>query len=233
MIDNRSVVAIIPARGDSKGLPRKHLLEAGGKPVIAWSIEAAHASRHIDRTILSSEDPEIIEMAKDWGCEVPFVRPKDLASETAKVEDALIHALEALDSDYDYVVLLQPTSPLRSLEDIDGCLAICQATGAPSCVAVSVPKKSPYWMYGLDDEGRMHRVLEESTEHYRRQDLPVVYGVNGAVYVAETPWFRAHRTFLTSETRAYVMPPERAVDIDEPLDLVVLRAMLGEAADVP
>ena len=228
MIDGKSVVAVIPARGGSKGLPGKHLLEAGGKPVIAWSIEGAQASRHIDRLILSSEDAEIIGVARRWGCEVPFVRPADLAGDTAKIEDALIHALDALGNEYDYLVLLQATSPLRAAEDIDACLDMCARTNAPACVSVTLPEKSPYWMYRVGDDGRMQRLLEEGAEFHRRQDLPPVYGVNGAVYVAEVPWFRENRTFLHPETRAHVMPSERAVDLDEPRDFVLLKAMLGK-----
>ena len=231
MIDGKNVIAVITARDGSRGLPGKNLLEAGGKPVIAWSIESARASRYIDRLILSSEDADIIRVAQRWGCEAPFVRPKELAGDTAKIEDALVHALDEIESEYDYLVLLQPTSPLRTAEDIDACLDICRKTGAPACVSVNLPEKSPYWMYLVDDDGRMRRLLDDGAEYYRRQDLPAVYGVNGAVYVAEVPWFREHRTFVGAETRAYVMPPERAVDLDAPLDFVLLRAILGMSGD--
>lgn len=227
MIDGKSVIAVIPARGASRGLPGKHLALAGGKPVIAWSIESAQASLYVDRLILSSDDAAIIAAAKEWGCEAPFVRPRALADDDAKVEDALIHALDALGQAYDYIVLLQPTSPLRSAADIDGCLKLCRASGAPAAVTVSVPKKSPYWMYRLADDGRMQRLFDDGEVIYRRQDLPPIYGLNGAVYVAEVPWFREHRSFLRAETRALVIPPERAVDLDEPLDLVILRAIVG------
>jgi N-acylneuraminate cytidylyltransferase len=229
MIDDRTVLAVIPARGQSKGLPGKHLMDAGGKPVIAWSIEAAHGSRYIDRVILSSEDEDIIAVARKWECEVPFVRPASLAGDESKVEDAIFHALDALHETFDYVVLLQPTSPLRAAGDIDRCLEVCREQVVPACVSVSVPRKSPYWMHWVDERGAMRRVLPEGDVISRRQDLPTVYAVNGAVYVAETQWFRQHGTFLHAETHAYVMPVERAIDLDEPLDLVMLRAILDQA----
>lgn len=229
MLDNKRVLAVIAARGGSKGLPGKNLADAGGKPVIAWSIESAKQSRYIDRLILSSDDSNIIGVAESWGCEAPFVRPKELAGDTARIEDALIHALDALEEQYDYLVLLQATSPLRAAEDIDSCLELCRTTGAPACVSVTRPDKSPYWMYRISEDGRMQRLLDDGAEHSRRQDLPEIYAVNGAVYVAEVPWFRDYRGFVSAETRAHVMPAERSVDIDERRDLLLLRALLGES----
>jgi N-acylneuraminate cytidylyltransferase len=228
MLDNKTVLAVIAARGGSKGLPGKNLAEAVGKPVIAWSIESAKQSQYIDRLILSSDDADIISVAESWGCEAPFVRPKELAGDTAKIEDALIHALDAVQEEYDYLVLLQATSPLRAAEDIDSCLEMCRKTGAPACVSVTLPDKSPYWMYRVAEDGRMQRLLDDGAEYSRRQDLPPVYAINGAVYVAEVPWFKEYRGFVGAETRAHVMPPERSVDIDERRDLLLLRALLGE-----
>ena len=174
MIEGRSILAVIPARGTSRGLPGKNTLLAGGKPVIAWSIEAAQASRYVDRVILSSEDEEIMEMARQWNCEVPFARPPELATDAARIEDALLHALDTIVETYDYLVLLQPTSPLRSAEDIDRCLEICQRTGAPACVSVSEPRRSPYWMYRVEDDGRMEPLFDDGPEIHRRQDLPTI-----------------------------------------------------------
>ena len=133
MIDGRSVLAIIPARGGSKGVPRKNIRPLGGKPLIAWTIEAAHRSAWIDRLILSSEDQEIIDTACAWGCDVPFVRPAELARDCTPGIDPVLHALKQLPS-FDLVVLLQPTSPLRSAADIDRCIERCQRGGAPAAV---------------------------------------------------------------------------------------------------
>ena len=225
MIQDKTVLAVIAARGGSKGLRRKNLREAGGKPLIAWSIEAGRGSRYIDRLILSSDDDEIMAVAREWECEVPFRRPEHLAGDGARIEDALIHALDTIDDDFDYLVLLQATSPLRTSSDIDACLESCLESGAPTLISVSEAGKSPYWMYSLDADGRMQPLLEG--RYSRRQDLPAAYAVNGAVYVAEIGWFRRNTTFVSAETRAYVMPAERSVDVDSEIDILIVQAILS------
>ena len=226
MIEGKRVLAVIAARGGSKGLPRKNVLNAGGKPLIAWSIEAAKGSRFIDRTVLSSEDAEIIEVAKRWGCEVPFVRPAELATDEAPIEDALIHALDQIGESFDYVVLLQPTSPLRRATDIDEAIETCHASGAPACVSVAVPAKSPYWMFTVDEKGRMRRLIETAGPTHRRQDLPPVFAANGAVYVMAVPGFRESGKIYSPEAVAHVMAPERSLDVDSAIDLALLGALL-------
>ncbi len=226
MIEGKRVLAVIAARGGSKGLARKNLADAGGKPLIAWSIEAAQGSRLIDRTVLSSEDAEIMEVAKRWGCEVPFVRPPELATDEAPIEDALIHALDQIGESFDYVVLLQPTSPLRQATDIDGAIETCHASGAPVCISVSAPAKSPYWMFTLDEEGRMRRLIETAGPTHRRQDLPPVFAANGAVYVMAVLSFRDSGEIYSPEAVAYVMAPERSLDVDSAIDLALLGALL-------
>ena len=121
MIEGKKVLAVIPARGGSNGVPRKNIIDVGGKPLIAWTIEEARKSKYIDRLILSSDDREIIEIAKRWGCEVPFEQPAEMARDGTPGIAPVLHAIEML-PDYDYVVLLQPTSPLRQVEDVDGCI---------------------------------------------------------------------------------------------------------------
>lgn len=225
MIQDKKVLAVIAARGGSKGLRRKNLRETGGKPLIAWSIEAGRGSRYIDRLVLSSDDDEIMAVAREWECDVPFRRPDGLAGDEARIEDALIHALVTIGDDFDYLVLLQATSPLRTSGDIDACLERCLETGAPAMISVSEAGKSPFWMYGLDADGRMQPLLEG--RYSRRQDLPTAYAVNGAVYVAETGWFRRNSTFVSDETRAYVMPAERSVDVDAEIDMLTVEAILS------
>ena len=227
MIDDRKVLAMITARGGSKDLPRKNVLPVGGLPLIAWTIMAASECHSIDRLILSSDDQEIIDVARQWGCEVPFVRPAELAGDEAASEAALMHALDAVGDSYDYLVLLQPTSPLREPADIDGCVEACRRSGAPACVAVRTVEKSVYWMYELDEGGRLQRILERKGLLRRRQDLPPVVMPNGAVYVAEVPWFRANRAFITSETVAFPMPAERSLDVDTALDLLFVEAVMA------
>ncbi len=214
------------ARGGSRGLPRKNVRDAGGRPLIAWTIEAARTSLFIDRLIVSSEDEEILSIAKEWGAEVPFVRPAELARDETGGSEPLLHALRQLPG-FDYAVLLQPTSPLRLAEDIDGCIRACIDRNVNSCVSVTVPEKSPFWTYFLNAEGFMNYVMPEHAGVNRRQDLPITYSVNGAVYVVRTAWFEETRSFIVpGETLGYPMPRERSMDIDHELDLFIADCLL-------
>jgi CMP-N,N'-diacetyllegionaminic acid synthase len=226
VIGDRKVLALIPARGGSKGLPSKNILSVCGRPLLAWSIDAARSSRCIDRVVLSSEDEAIIAAARACGCEVPFRRPDVLASDTASTTEVALHALDALPG-YDVVVLLQPTSPLRTASDIDMACEKFATSGAPACVSVSPVEQSPYWMYRLGDNDTLLPIIEPS-EATRRQDLPQVYVLNGAIYVAETAWLRQVRTFLTRDTIAHVMPAERALDIDTAADFDAFKRSVVE-----
>ncbi len=218
----KGVLALITARGGSKGLPRKNLLFAGGKPLIAWTIEAALQSDVIDHVVLSSDDEEIMETANAWGCEVPFRRSIELASDTATSMDVVLNALEQLRG-YEYVVLLQPTSPLRTSADIDAAFALLQSTGAPSCVSVCEVEQSPHWMFRLMKGGKLERLLPEDSGATRRQDLPPVYILNGAIYIARVDWLLKSKDFLGEGCIAYRMPKERSVDIDNAEDLEAFR----------
>lgn len=219
------VLAIIAARGGSKGLPRKNVLPAGGRPLIAWTIEAALKSNCISRVILSSDDEEIIATALEYGCEVPFRRPADLSSDTASSMDVVFHALDQVPG-YDYVMLLQPTSPLRTAEDIDAAFALLRKSQAPACVSVCPVEESPYWMYRLEHESRLHRIFDLPEGVKRRQDLPKVYLLNGAIYVAKVSWYLVARTFLTADTVGYVMPRDRSLDIDTAEDFAIFKSFV-------
>lgn len=223
-----SVLAVICARGGSKGLPRKNVLDLGGKPLIAWTVEAAKQARLVDRVILSCDDAEIIAAAKNAGCEVPFIRPSVLATDTASIYEVLFHALDTLGHSYKHVALLQATSPLRASEDIDACIERCQESKAKSVISVVPTLKPPQWMYRIDASGRLVPALEREAETARRQDAPEYYLPNGAVYVAEIGWLRTSKSFIGADTVAYRMPPERSVDIDSYLDLIYARAILEE-----
>jgi CMP-N,N'-diacetyllegionaminic acid synthase len=228
MIEDKSVLAVIPARGGSKGVPGKNVLDIGGKPLIAWTIEAALQSKYIDRLILTSEDAEIISIAKEWQCETPVTRPPELATDEARVQDAIVHLLENLGKDYDYLVLLQATSPLRTTDDIDECLELCLKSDARSAMSVVESAKSPYWMYRIETDNRLAPILPQQKDGYRRQNLPTVYAANGAIYVTDTKYFLDIEEFVTAETIAYVMPAERSLDIDAPMDLTCARALIYE-----
>jgi N-acylneuraminate cytidylyltransferase len=227
MIAGKTVLAVIPARGGSKGVPRKNIRVVAGKPLIAWTIEEARRSSHIDRLIVSTDDSEIAAVAQQWRCEVPFMRPPELARDETPGIAPVIHAMEALPERYDLVVLLQPTSPLRSGADIDGCIATLVARQAKACVSVAEPGQSPYWMYKLDDKDRLQPLLEGAFN--RRQDLPKVYSLNGAVYVAEAEWLLQSNSFVGPGTIGYIMPIGRSLDIDTETDLAYFALRKSEA----
>jgi len=226
VIQSKRVLAIIPARGGSKGVPGKNIYVVGGKPLLAWTINEAQKSRYIDRLILSSDDDKIIQVALEHGCEVPFVRPPELATDDANPVDAVVHAINSLDEEYDYVVLLQVTSPMRSVEDIDECIELCVNGNASSSVSVTKTDKSPYWMYELDKNQNMLPLLQTEARPQRRQDGPELYELNGALYVADVKYLLANRAFMSDETLAYIMPGERSLDIDTELDIKFLEFLL-------
>lgn len=232
MIQDKTILAVIPARGGSKGLPHKNILPLGGRPLLAWTVTAARSSRLLDRFVLSSEDQEIIAVARSLGCEVPFVRPRELADDDTPGILPVLHALRVLPEHYDYVVLLQPTSPLRGAADIDACIERCHTMGAPACVSVTPATKSPYWYHRLDERGRL-RPLLDGPGASRRQDLPESFLLNGAVYVARARWLQESKTFLTDETVGWVMPRERSLDIDSREDLAQCELLLSQVPVSP
>lgn len=210
-------MAVIPARGGSKGLPGKNIRPLGGKPLITWTIEAARGARAVDQVILSSDDEAIMAAATAAGCAVPFRRPPELATDEAGSIDVVLHALDAVPG-ADIVVLLQPTSPLRTAADIDQALDRLAATGAPAVVSVCAVEQNPHWMYRLSPEARLVPVMGDGPGFARRQELPDIFTLNGAIYAARVDWLRAHRSFVTGETVAFVMPQERSLDIDTAAD---------------
>lgn len=209
----KNVLALIPARGGSKGLARKNILSVGGQPLIAWTIDAAKNSKVIDSLVLSSEDDEIIEVAKRLGCGVPFTRPTELASDEAKSIDVVLHALQELPG-YEYLILLQPTSPLRSSSDIDLAFSLMKERGATSCVSVCQAAQSPYWMYSIQEGDRLTSILPGANQATRRQDLPPAYTLNGAIYISKIDRLLQTKSFLQEDTVAYEMPINRSLDID-------------------
>ncbi len=229
MIDGKKVLGIITARGGSKSIPRKNLKLMAGKPLIAWTIAEAHSSRFLDRLILSSDDEEIIEVANTWGCEAPFVRPTELACDDTPGIDPVIHALNVIGEHYDYIVLLQPTSPLRTTADIDGCINYCVQEDAPVCVSVCLAAQNPYWMHTLDDRHRIRPLLNPKKAIERRQETPPVFVENGAVYVAQTDFLLKEKSFITAETLAYIMPPDRSWDIDDERDFLFCALLKSQA----
>lgn len=207
------ILALIPARGGSKGIPRKNIKPLVGKPLIGWTIDAARRASDIDRLVVSTEDEEIAAVARQLGAEVPFMRPVELAADDAPGVAPVLHAIDQLPG-YDWILLLQPTSPLRSSADIEGIINLCRNRNAPSAVSVCEVSKHPFWMYERDDLDRLQPLIQDRPETLRRQDLPKAYVLNGALYIARTDWLIENQGFMGSGTLGYVMPPERSADLD-------------------
>ena len=220
-----TILALIPARGGSKGIPRKNIRSMAGKPLIAWTIEAALGATGLARVVVSTDDPEIAEVARAAGAEVPFLRPAELARDETSGLDPVLHAIDLLPG-HSSVLLLQPTSPLRTSADIDGCLALATTSASPSVVSVSEPATHPYWTYRMTGDRHLQSVFE-ADKGVRRQDLPPVYALNGAMYFAGVEWLRRGRQFVGPETLGFVMPPERSIDIDTMLDWSLAELLLA------
>ena len=227
MINGKSILAIIPARGGSKGLPDKNILPLADKPLIAWTISAAKRSNHIDRCIISTDDEEIAEIGKKYGGEIPFMRPMELATDGAIGNNVIIHALETINKKYDIVIVLQPTSPLRNESDIDAGLDYMLKNEAPACVSVCKSNKPPYWHFTIEQGGKLKSIFPQNKLLTNRQELPVTYMPNGALYIAKTEWFKKTKSFFTESTIAYIMPAERSIDIDSQLDLNYAELLLN------
>lgn len=225
MIHDKSILAIIPSRGGSKGVYRKNIRELAGKPLIAWTIDEAKKSKYIDEVILSSEDSEIIDVAKTCGCSVPFVRPRELALDDTPGIEPVLHAIEYMPN-YDYVVLLQPTSPLRNVNDIDTAIEKCERNNGVAIVSVTESDKSPYWMYRLGHKEIISPLMGITEIPTRRQEAPKAYVLNGAVYVSTTRILKDEKSFLQKKTIAHVMPTERSLDIDSEMDFKICEIML-------
>ena len=209
------MIAIIPARGGSKGLPGKNIRPLNGKPLIAYAVEAALKAKHIDRVIVSTDDEEIAKVAVQYGAELPFMRPAELATDTAMAVDNYIYTIGRLEKEsgtaIDSFVVIQPTSPLRIAEDIDNAVELFESKDADSVVSYCKEDHPITWHKYLDEEGRFVNLFEVSLKN--RQDLRVSYYPNGAVYVFKTSIIR-ERKYFTDKSYAYVMPKSRSVDVD-------------------
>jgi CMP-N-acetylneuraminic acid synthetase len=216
MINNKGVLAIIPARGGSKGVPRKNIRLLAGKPLIAYTIEAAYECKCIDLVVVSSEDDEILKVAENFGAKA-IKRPNRLASDESLSIDTVLHVLSMFDQ-YEIVILLQPTSPLRSIDDILGALRVFIDSEATSCISVAETPISPLRSFEILPNGRLQRIIDLEVPN-RRQDAPIFYVANGAIYISNKKWLKESRKFLTADTVGYVMPALRSLDIDAEYEL--------------
>ncbi len=234
MYDDMRIMAIIPARSGSKGLPGKNIKLLGRKPLIAWSIEQAKTSKYIDEVIISTDGEEISRIAKELGGNVPFLRPATLAQDNTPMIDVVAHVLNETEKPKgylpDFVVLLQPTSPLRTLADVDAAIEMLVTNKtANAVVSVTEVSESPYWMKTLTSEGFVEDFLRNKKIYNRRQDVPTVYRLNGAIYVCKTPILLKSRNFGPGNTLGYIMPEERSVDIDSIIDFKLAELMISES----
>lgn len=227
MFQGKTFLAVIPVRGGSKGIPRKNIKPLAGKPLVAWTIEAAGKSKYLDRCVVSTEDEEIRSVAEAWGGEV-LDRPGELAQDDTPGVEPILHAMSEFPS-YDYVVVLQATSPLRMGADIDECIRIAMEKDASCCVSVTEAESSPFWMYKREADDKMQPLIPLNKEQwYQRQKLPKVYQLNGAVYVASYDYVKKNRTVVGDGFTCYIMPRDRSYDIDEPMDFLICEHIMKE-----
>lgn len=215
MYKNKKFIAIIPARGGSKGIPRKNIIDVAGKPLIAYTIETALSSRYLDRVIVSTDDVEIAEVSKQYGAEVPFLRPAHLATDEANTIDTVMDTLERVDKTYDYVVLLQPTQPLRTAQQIDEAIQQVVEKNQSSLVSVEEVTDHPILYRKMTKEGKLLPLLNRNST-VRRQDFEPYYKVNGLIYINKISDVTS-TTSLNDNTFAFLS--NVTIDIDSISDL--------------
>ena len=231
MFNGKKILGLITARGGSKGIPWKNIVDLGGKPLITWTIEASLKSDLIDRTIVTTDSGEIAEISKKYGADVPFLRPPELALDESSSYDAIFHALDWLKEnekiEYDIICLLQPTSPFRDCSHINEAIEkFMKDDNALSSISICEAVINPYKMVTVNENGYIHKLEGINTKIDRRQDLPRVYQFNGAIYLMRISDLITKGHFITDKTIYYQMDRESSIDIDEPLDLEYARYLL-------
>ncbi len=231
MNSQAEILIIIPARGGSKGIPRKNIKLLNGKPLIAYTIEGALESKFRARVIVSTEDEEIKEVSIKYGAEVPFLRPEELSRDTTPGMEPILHAIDYLQESEgykpDYVMCLQCTSPLRTSLHIDEAVQALLTGGADSIVSVCESEVSPYWMKSIEDN-KLVNYIKELPVLTRRQDLPKIFRLNGAIYAAKREVVQNNKSWYTENTLPYVMDRISSVDIDDMLDFMFAELLLKE-----
>ncbi|QCH26957.1 cytidylyltransferase domain-containing protein [Clostridium tyrobutyricum] len=230
MINNKKILAIIPARGGSKGVPHKNIKEINDRPLISYTIEEAINSRYIDKLIVSTEDKSIAEISRKYGAEVPFLRPRELALDETPGIDPILHAVKCLKDkgcNFDYVMCLQCTSPFRKYYQIDESIKSLYDEDADSIVSVCESEITPYWMKKIKD-GRLKNFMDESIFYARRQDIPKTYRLNGAIYLAKTGILLDIKNWYTENTLPYVMDEISSIDIDNMIDFKFAEFLMKE-----
>lgn len=231
------VVGLIPARGGSKSVPRKNIKLLAGKPLLQYTAESALAASRLERVLLSTEDDEIASVGRSCGLDVPFVRPAELARDDTPTLQVVQHALKWLEASgdvYDAICLLQPTNPMRSADDIDGCVALLESTNADSVFTVlPVPAAfNPHWVYLENEDGTLRLSTGESDPIPRRQMLPPAFHREGAVYVTRWRVISDDNSLYGKRVAGYAIDPSTSVNIDSPEDWDRAERFLSRANDV-
>ncbi len=226
-----NVLAIITARGGSKGIPRKNLALLAGKPLLSYTAEAALAAQSLARVVLSTDDDEIAALGRQLGLDVPFMRPQELARDqtpTLPVLQDVVQKLEAAGDRYDAICLLQPTSPLRTAADIDCCVAKMTELQVDSVITVLPvpPKYNPHWVYFADSAGQLRLSTGEEAPIPRRQELPPAYHRDGSIYIARRDTIMLRSTLFGQKIHGHVIDSQWSVNIDEPADLLRAESLL-------
>lgn len=230
MFNSKKILAVITARGGSKGVKGKNIKKLNGMPLIEYSFKACKNSEYLDNVILSSDDNSIIDFAKEKGIEVPFVRPKELASDTATSFSVIKHAVEFMEAKgeiYDYIVTIQPTSPFRTSNDIDNAIKLLiEDNVADSLVSVTEVEYHPYWMKEIKD-GYIRSFMDiDESKVTRRQELPELYKMNGAIFISSRSLITEGTAILGEKIKPYLMNAESSVDIDTIEDFEMAEYML-------
>ncbi|MDD6628171.1 MAG: acylneuraminate cytidylyltransferase family protein [Lachnospiraceae bacterium] len=218
------VLFVITARGGSKGVPRKNIRMVGKFPLIAYKIIAAKKCRYESRVIVSTDDEEIAKISKDYGAEVPFMRPKELADDSASSMDVVMHAMNWISENdtesYDYICLLEPSSPFASYKDLNNALELLEKTGADTLLGMKEVEVSTRFIHTLDENGGLsefYRAIKDQTS-VRRQDQKKEYTMNGCMYIAKWDYFMKNKLFHSEKSIPYIMPEEKSIEIDTMLN---------------
>lgn len=233
MIGQYRVTALIPARGGSKRLPRKNVKLLVDKPLIAWSIEVAKASKYIDRVVVSTDDEEIKQVSEQYGAEVPFLRPEHLSNDHASSFDVIKHAISflQLNQPNELIVLLQPTSPLRLVSELNTALELFITKNAKGIVSISETEHSPMWSNTLPEDGCMSDFIRPEVQGKRSQDLPTFFRLNGSIYIYETlSLLEQSKIFFNENVYGFQTSLETAVDIDTGLDFSIAETIMKNRA---
>lgn len=223
MTDKPEILCIIPARGGSKRLPGKNIMEIAGKPLIAWTIEAGLKSDHITRLVVSTDNKEIAEISRSFGAEVPFIRPEHLARDSTGsfqvIEQCLDYFKKNEQSEFEYIILLQPTSPLRQKSDINEAFNLLFSKKGKAIISVCETEHSPLWSNTIEENLSMVNFLNKDIINTQSRFLPKYYRLNGAIYIYETKsLLKEKQLFLNENIYAYKMSKKNSIDIDDQID---------------